>query len=225
MSSTPTTPTVEKKTTKVTSDKLDDYLKELVPKFKDVPRLLDAIKRRFPGPYWPQKDNRKIFSCIDKILGICGGENNHTELLRAYLDTSHRKKIGTALYNDNPDYELLLTNIKLLLAGCRAQVKVKGNHDPVINSIRINLLKALSGIKGKGRNILQNQGFDFSTSSWTKAQEEIKAHGMSLYMQDSTTGRKGVGKDLREAIRTHVLTDTNSKVLPGGRHKVSEARL
>ena len=46
---------------------------------------------------------------------------------------------------------------------------------------------------------------------------------MLVYRQRSPVGRKAIGSDIREDIRVHCMSDSYTKIMPKGRHKV-EAR-
>jgi hypothetical protein len=197
---------------------MENFLKNNIKTVdRDLPKLLAAIKDKFKKRKWPQKDNKKSFKCLDLLLGILGGDNKK-DVLMDYLNTATRKSMKESIKKNDPDAYDVKANIKLMLEDCRKQTNAS-QTDPIVNSVRINLLKLLNGAKGQGRKKLLEDGFAFGTSTWAKAYDDVIENGMAVYKQPiSVQGRSSVSVNLKSKIHDHVMNSENDyiKVLPAG---------
>jgi hypothetical protein len=115
-----------------------------------------------------------------------------------------------------------MENVHEMLLDLRARYD-HGKTDPIVNSIRINLVKLIQGLSRRGRDALTAEGFLFSKRAWALAEDHTEKHDMNAYMQGSIIGRRVISEEIREKIRAHVMKDENTKVLPE-RRKGHECR-
>ena len=187
--------------------------------------MLTALKERFPTRVWPvnQDDERRVFQALDLFLDVLSGGNSG-DLLERYLDsgsTAKGRSSGCAqrgetykhlsqTLNYQPVY---LKNAKSILIACREAQQPIARSDPIINSIRMNVLKILQGVEL--RTNLEEAGFPFSRKTWAKAQQHNKEFGVdSLYIQDVVLGHPEVSLEMKKQIQEHVMSDKYTYVLP-----------
>ena len=191
---------------------MENFLKNNIKTVdRDLPKLLAAIKDKFKKRKWPQKDNKKSFKCLDLLLEILGGDNKK-DVLMDYLNTATRKSMKETIKKNDPDAYDVKENIKLMLEDCRKQTNAS-QTDPIVNSVRINLLKLLNGAKGQGRKKLLEDGFAFGTNTWAKAYDDVIENGMAVYKQPiSVQGRSSVSVNLKSKIHDHVMNSENDYI-------------
>ena len=118
---------------------------------------MDGLKRKFKKRKWPQASasaTTKSFRCVDSFLSIAA-HGKETEFLSDYLETKSRSTMRRTVFEEDPDYLLILTHIGEMLDDCHKQWELHGPHNPILNSVRTNLLKLLTGVKGRGRDKLR----------------------------------------------------------------------
>jgi hypothetical protein len=191
---------------------MDVFVRQHIKVFEDVEPLLDALKRRFKTRKWPQASVStayKSFRCVDKLLSILA-HGKETEFLTDYLGTKSHTAMRQTVFKEDPDYLVVLAHIREMLDHCHKQWELHGPHNPILNSVRTNLLKLLTGLKGKGRDKLREEGFMFTTNGWTQALAEVSAHAMNVYQQDDVHwGRQIHDENLRSAVRDQLTHSTS----------------
>ena len=70
----------------------DAFLAEHFQRFRLLPALLKAIKRKFPKRKFPQTDMRKAFQCLEIMLDTIG-YGKAADVLADFLATSHHQDI------------------------------------------------------------------------------------------------------------------------------------
>src|SRR4051794_23271050 len=82
-----------------------------------------------------------------------------TEFLVDYLATCSRSSMRRSIFDEDPDYVLVLDRMQDMLQDCHNEwAKHAAAHSPIVNSVRINILKLLTGLKGRGRDKLLAEG-------------------------------------------------------------------
>jgi hypothetical protein len=57
------------------------FIADVCPGFRHVHKILAGLKRKFPKKKWPQKDPKKQFQLIDRMLDLCGHEKGTEGLI------------------------------------------------------------------------------------------------------------------------------------------------
>jgi hypothetical protein len=199
-------------------EKCFDFVSANFATFPKLVPLFQAIQRRFPNKKFPPADPRKEFQMLDILLDTIGGKAFGTPVLQAYLETPTRKDVSRYL---NTCEDSVLENVREMLLDMHT--RAYSSTDPVANTLRVNLVKIIQGLEGRGRDKLLSEGFLFSKHTWTKAIEHTRVERMNCYIQQDTGGRRSVSGDIRDAIRSHVMQPQYTKVLPD-RHTGGESR-
>ena len=135
-------------------DKCDAFLAGTFESFPRLVPLFKAIERRFPNKKFPPKDTRKEFQMIDLLLDAIGGGAG-AEVLEAYLRTPRHRDAVAHLWDS--EESRVIENIREMLLDLRTRYAV--NHvDSTLNALRINLVKLVQGLPGRGRDKLVEQG-------------------------------------------------------------------
>ena len=72
-----------------------------------------------------------------------------------------RSSMRRSIFDEDADYLLVLDHVRDMLEDCH-RVWAKCRQHNVVNSVRTNLVKIITGLKGRGRNKLQAEGFHFT---------------------------------------------------------------
>lgn len=196
--------------------------------------MLNALKERFPKRTWPLNEDaeKRAFQSLDLFLDILSGGNSSDFLERYLLSGRDVRGRSSGCVQRGDTYKQLmrsinhqpvfLRNVKSILMACREEQE-GALTDPIINSIRINVLKIMIGVQQ--RSTLEEAGFPFSRQTWNKAREHNDEYGPdSLYIQNVELGHPEVPVFLREEIREHVMNDRYTYVLPQRSAVCEEAR-
>ena len=144
----------------------------------DLTALLNGLWHRFPSRKWPIVNEKRVFQLLESFLGMISGGHiadllvRYFEACRAPNRGSHRITERRGIHDQVMESHRpkLLANLKGILEGCRTEYDIQNRrNDPLINSVRVNVLKALQSVAP--RDDLKAAGFLFSNSSWRLAKE------------------------------------------------------
>lgn len=161
-------------------------------KWPVVGKIVTAIALRHAGRAWPRGDANETTKDLKIVHNFIGAvsDNQHKDLILRYLNGRRRTKLKAEVVKEllaDIDTQLLL-NLKEIVNTCSEH-----HNEHRYNDIRINILKALVGIKGKGRKELFTSEFKFGTRAWQTATRERAECGLAdVYLQELHKGRLSI---------------------------------
>lgn len=156
---------------------------------------------------------------MDIFLDLISGGNS-AEFLTNYLhpEGTHslptvRSSVIEAVAEKVIGSDDVLENCKAILSSIRDVQTYAG--DPVLNSIRKNLLKIFAGSSSAktSRNSLKQSGWKFSNDTWMTVCEHNTNYAMTVYVQNEP-GHPPISEELKQKINKYVMTEEFTYCLP-----------
>jgi hypothetical protein len=196
-------------------EQIDTFVKDL--SMENLPALFSALREKFPKDRkgkvtkWrdrkPNSKTRSILAAFGKCTDLISGEDP-ASLVTAYLSQPKRANILKEVNTTTLD-SVVIQRLAPLLQQCDP------NNDEQ-SYFRRNVTKCLVDIQT--RKELQEQGFNVGKDLWKKARAHWTKQPTVLWGRGQR-GRNSIGDELKQAIRTTVLSDEHSKLTYGGSDK------
>jgi hypothetical protein len=206
-----------------TSSVFDQFVKQHVGRWRDVTKLIAALRRRFSKKKYPSSnidEQQRLLASVHDFIGVVS-KDHHDDLIVDYLNGRNRGAIRRTVQRElNPSD--VVDNVIEAANAC-ARGDDNAYVDPTLNTARFNLLKTLVG--QATRADLVDRGLLVCTTHWAKVRAHVEHEGLDTpWIDDRKRGRKATSQDMLDAIRAHVSKDENSKTLPQGKAEVADAR-
>ena len=206
-----------------TSSVFDQFVKQHVGRWRDVTKLIAALRRRFSKKKYPSSnidEQQRLLASVHDFIGVVS-KDHHDDLIVDYLNGRNRGAIRRTVQRElNPSD--VVDNVIEAANAC-ARGDDNAYVDPTLNTARFNLLKTLVG--QATRADLVDRGLLVCTTHWAKVRAHVEYEGLDTpWIDDRKRGRKATSQDMLDAIRAHVSKDENSKTLPQGKAEVADAR-
>ena len=127
--------------------KFDEFINEHVTRWRDVSKLISALRRRFNKRKYPRgnvDEQQRLLRSVHEFLGLASNDQ-HSKLLMDDLNGRTRRNIRKSIRQELDTTEEVIDNVIAAANACATATDPK-HVVPTLNSIRFNLMKTLVNV-------------------------------------------------------------------------------